>query len=53
MGGWIFARSHIQQAIGKELRYVGRKAAASPATGYHSVYKLEQAAIVDQAMGAL
>jgi 2-oxoglutarate dehydrogenase E1 component len=53
MGGWDFARRHIQQAIGKELRYIGRKAAASPATGYHSVYKLEQAAIVDQAMGAL
>jgi 2-oxoglutarate dehydrogenase E1 component len=53
MGGWNFARGYLQEAVGKELRYVGRKAAASPATGYHSIFKLEQAAIVDQAFAAL
>jgi 2-oxoglutarate dehydrogenase E1 component len=53
MGGWNFARGYIQEAIGKDLQYLGRKGAASPATGYHSIYQREQAAIIDQAMGAL
>jgi 2-oxoglutarate dehydrogenase E1 component len=53
MGGWDFARRPIQEIIGKDLRYIGRKASASPATGYHSIYQREQAAIVDQAMSAL
>ncbi len=52
MGGWGFARGYLQEALGREMRYVGRKAAASPATGYHSIYKREQAAIVEQAIGS-
>ncbi len=52
MGGWSFARGYLQEALGREMRYLGRKAAASPATGYHSIYKREQAAIVEQAMGS-
>jgi 2-oxoglutarate dehydrogenase E1 component len=53
MGGWNFARGYLEEAVGKELHYVGRKAAASPAAGYHSIFKREQAAIVDQAWGTL
>ena len=51
MGGWDFVRRHLQDATGKEMHYLGRKPAASPATGYHSVHKSEQAAIVAEAMG--
>jgi len=52
MGGWSFVRWYLQEATGKEIRYIGRKAAASPATGYSSVHKTEQAALVEQAMGS-
>ena len=51
MGGWNFVRDALQEAIGKEMHYLGRKPAASPATGYHSVHKNEQAAIVAEAIG--
>jgi 2-oxoglutarate dehydrogenase E1 component len=50
MGGWGFSRWFLQETIGTEIRYIGRKAAASPATGYASVHKAEQAALVEQAM---
>ena len=33
------------------LRYVGRPAASSPATGYPNKYRLQQQAIIDQAVG--
>ena len=52
MGGWNFVRGYLQEALNKEVRYLGRKAAASPATGYHSIYKSEQAAIVEEAIGS-
>ena len=51
MGGWKFAREALQEATGRDIHYIGRRAAASPATGYHSVHKSEQAAIVAEAMG--
>ena len=53
MGGWNFVRWPLQEAIGREVHYLGRKPAASPATGYHSMHKSEQAAIVEQAIEAL
>jgi 2-oxoglutarate dehydrogenase E1 component len=51
MGGWQFVRSHLEALIGHPPAYVGRKAASSPATGFPNIYKLEQAQIVDQAVG--
>jgi 2-oxoglutarate dehydrogenase complex dehydrogenase (E1) component-like enzyme len=33
------------------MKYIGREAAASPATGFHSIYKSQQAAIIEEAVG--
>ena len=49
MGGYEFVRDWLQEEVGQEVGYVGRKPAASPATGYHAVHKLEQAEILDRA----
>jgi 2-oxoglutarate dehydrogenase E1 component len=51
MGGWQFIRSRLEAIIGKPLMYIGRKEASSPATGFPAIHKLEQAAIIDQAIG--
>jgi 2-oxoglutarate dehydrogenase E1 component len=51
MGAWTFIRPRIEAIIEKALVYVGRKAAASPATGFPNIYKKEQNAISDQAVG--
>jgi 2-oxoglutarate dehydrogenase E1 component len=53
MGGWPFMRTRLEALIGQAPLYVGRKAAASPATGFPNLYKAEQAAISDQAVGPL
>jgi len=52
MGGWFFVQPHLQRIIGQKLRYVGRNPAASPATGFPAIYKQQQEAISDQALGA-
>jgi 2-oxoglutarate dehydrogenase complex dehydrogenase (E1) component-like enzyme len=36
--------------LSRPLAYVGRPAAASPATGFHQLHQQEQAAILDQAL---
>ena len=51
MGGWSFVRPRLEALIGKPLTYVGRKPSASPATGFPAIYKAEQAALSDQAVG--
>jgi 2-oxoglutarate dehydrogenase E1 component len=51
MGGWQFVRHRLEILIGKTISYIGRNAASSPATGFPAIYKQEQAAIVDQAIG--
>ncbi|MBW2604921.1 MAG: 2-oxoglutarate dehydrogenase E1 component [Deltaproteobacteria bacterium] len=50
MGAWFFIRSHLENVIGKPLEYVGRNAAASPATGFPNIYRKEQAAVTEQAL---
>ncbi|MGI8883694.1 MAG: multifunctional oxoglutarate decarboxylase/oxoglutarate dehydrogenase thiamine pyrophosphate-binding subunit/dihydrolipoyllysine-residue succinyltransferase subunit, partial [Pyrinomonadaceae bacterium] len=44
MGGWKFVESRIREITPKniELRYVGRTASASPATGSYAIHELEQ-----------
>ncbi|MFL6446289.1 MAG: multifunctional oxoglutarate decarboxylase/oxoglutarate dehydrogenase thiamine pyrophosphate-binding subunit/dihydrolipoyllysine-residue succinyltransferase subunit [Bryobacteraceae bacterium] len=54
MGAWYFVEEQIQSLIGRgatkrQLRYVGRPAAASPATGAHKEHNDQQAALVEQA----
>jgi 2-oxoglutarate dehydrogenase E1 component len=51
MGGWQFVRPCLEALTGKPVSYVGRKPAASPATGFPALYKVEQGSISDQAVG--
>lgn len=53
MGGWTFVRPRLKDVLNRDIRYIGRAAAASPATGYLSVYREEQSAILDQAIGSI
>jgi 2-oxoglutarate dehydrogenase complex dehydrogenase (E1) component-like enzyme len=54
MGGWTFVRERLEKLLGdeKELRYIGRTASASPATGSYSVHQKEQVELVSQALSA-
>ena len=54
MGGWAFVRERLESLLGegRELRYIGRAASASPATGSYSVHQQEQADLVSQALSA-
>ncbi|MGD9364104.1 MAG: 2-oxoglutarate dehydrogenase E1 component [Desulfobacteraceae bacterium] len=51
MGAWWFLRPRLEEMIGKTVQYVGRPAAASPATGFPNIYKQQQATISDRAVG--
>jgi 2-oxoglutarate dehydrogenase E1 component len=53
MGAWDFVRPRIEALIDGSLDYVGRAPAASPATGFPNVYKQQQNAISDHAVGPL
>jgi 2-oxoglutarate dehydrogenase E1 component len=53
MGGWQFLRPRLEEVVGGKVNYIGRPAAASPATGFPNIYKQKQTAISDQAVGAL
>ena len=49
-GPWTFIREHIESAIGKKsIRYVGRKASASPATGSQAEHKRQLDALLAEA----
>jgi 2-oxoglutarate dehydrogenase E1 component len=55
-GGWTFLDRRIESVLvcldnaAKRPRYVGRKAAASPATGLAKTHAAEQAALVNEAL---
>ena len=51
MGGWQFVQPRLNAASGKSFKYIGRKASSSPASGFPGLAKLEQQAIVAQALG--
>jgi 2-oxoglutarate dehydrogenase E1 component len=52
MGGWNFMRPRLEALLNdhQELRYVGRTASASPATGSYTIHQLEQQALVKEAL---
>ena len=56
MGAWNTARNYIEwtlnhiNATSKEVRYIGRKAAASPATGYIKRHIDQQRQIVEKVL---
>jgi 2-oxoglutarate dehydrogenase E1 component len=49
MGAWHFIEPRLR-ALGREVRYVGRDASASPATGSQQVHKREQKELVEAAV---
>lgn len=53
MGAWCFMRPYLEKLTGKPIEYIGRKAAASPATGFPNIYRKEQAAVIDHALGSI
>ena len=58
MGAWTFVAPLIEQVLTeldgatRRPRYVGRAAAASPATGFLVMHQREQRALIDEALGA-
>jgi 2-oxoglutarate dehydrogenase E1 component len=53
MGPWHFISDQLQpllDATGRELRYVGRRESASPATGSGKRHQQEQSAIIEDAL---
>ena len=53
MGGWNFVRPRLEALLrgDQEVRYVGRTASASPATGSYTIHQLEQQALLSEALG--
>jgi 2-oxoglutarate dehydrogenase E1 component len=49
MGAWRHVYFSLKD-MGIEVKYVGRRAAASPASGYTSVHQAEQSAIINEAL---
>jgi 2-oxoglutarate dehydrogenase E1 component len=52
MGGWQFVKPRMEAVTGVPLTYVGRKASASPATGFPAIYRAQQEAISADVFGA-
>ena len=54
MGAWSYVWPRLRASVGnvQALRYVGRPERASPAEGYESAHKAEQARIVAEALDA-
>jgi 2-oxoglutarate dehydrogenase E1 component len=52
MGGWTFVQDRLRDIAPKTMavRYVGRTASASPATGSYAIHQLEQKQIVDDSL---
>lgn len=53
MGAWQYMRLQLEELMGSKPRYVGRPAAASPATGFSLIHAQQQTALSDQAVGPL
>jgi 2-oxoglutarate dehydrogenase E1 component len=51
MGGWQFVQPRLNASSQKLFKYIGRKESSSPASGFPSLAKLEQQAIIAQALG--
>lgn len=51
MGAWSFVSPRLEALLDRPLEYAGRPPAASPATGYPKIYRRQQDAILDQAVG--
>jgi 2-oxoglutarate dehydrogenase E1 component len=53
MGAWEFVRDRLSEDInGRTLSVVARSSSGSPATGSHALHDLEQADILERALGS-
>ena len=51
MGAWTFLRPRLESlGVQLPLQYIGRRASASPATGFFAVHELEQKKLVTEAL---
>jgi len=51
MGGWTFVEPRLREIKGDlSLRYIGRTASASPATGSYAIHNLEQEKLVNDSL---
>ncbi|MBI5937130.1 MAG: 2-oxoglutarate dehydrogenase E1 component [Betaproteobacteria bacterium] len=51
-GAWRYMAYHLRALSGQSVRYAGRPASASPATGYHGVHKKQLDELIAAALGA-
>ena len=51
MGGYQFVRPRLEAIIGGPIKYIGREASSTPATGFADLYRREQASISAEAVG--
>ncbi len=51
MGAWWFLRPRLETVLRQRPDYIGRPAAASPATGFPAIYRQQQEAILTAALG--
>jgi 2-oxoglutarate dehydrogenase E1 component len=51
MGGWNYVRHRMANLVGSPLKYVGRKASSTPATGFPAIYKQQQERISNEVIG--
>ena len=51
MGAWTFIMPRLVEHLGRNPRYAGRRAAASPAVGSLAKHKIRQAKLVARAFG--
>ena len=49
MGAWWFIRPLLEKLLSQPVRYVGRRASSSPATGFPKIYRRDQDAILEGA----
>ncbi len=54
MGAWSFVRDRLGSLVGDDFSFerVSRVASGSPATGSHAMHELEQADLIERALGA-
>jgi len=52
MGGWMFVQPRLEEIMSAnvKLKYVGRSASASPATGSYAIHNLEQEKLVNDSL---
>ena len=49
-GPWSFIEPHLRQIAGRDIRYIGRAAAAATAVGSHRLHNIEQKRLVEEAL---